>query len=93
MTMSLSRKVLIESSLDTSILSVIGNYDDHNFTGGSAASFTQQGSSDQSSSALHSSNLFSTLLHLMEPYHVILCVCVYVCVYIWQPPVIIVVGH
>ena len=71
MTMSLSKKVLTEGSSDASVLSsVIGSYDDCNITVGSA-SFIQQGSNDQSSLALHhSSNLFTTLLHLMEPYHV-----------------------
>ena len=85
--MTLSRKVLIESSSDASVLSsVIGSYDDCNFTIGST-SFMQQGSNDQSSFAFHhSSNLFITLLHLMEPYHVSMyrcvCVCVCVCVFV-----------
>ena len=83
--MTLSRKVLIESSSDASILSsVIGSYDDCNFTIGST-SFMQQGSNDQSSFAFHhSSNLFITLLHLMEPYHVSMyrCVCARVCAHV-----------
>lgn len=68
MTVSMSRKVLIEASSDASILSsVVGSYNDHNTSG--SASFMQQRSSSYNSS-LHSSNLFSILLNLMEPSHV-----------------------
>ena len=70
---SMSKKVLTEASLDASILSsVIGSYDDHNLLG--SASFMYQGSSDYSNSSLHLCNLFNTLLRLMEPSHVSECV-------------------
>ena len=70
----MSKKVLAEASLDASILSsVFGSYDDHNLIG--SASFMYQGSSDYSSSSLHPSNLFNTLLRLMEPSHVSVCDC------------------
>ena len=79
MTALMNKNVLIEASSDASVLSsVIGSYDDHNFSGSTL--FMQQGSSDHSNSSFYSTSLFSTLLHLMEPSHVSLCVCVCVCV-------------
>ena len=82
-TVSMSRKVLTEASLDASILSsVVGSYDDHNISG--SASFMQQGSSsNHSDSSFHASNLFNTLLHLMEPSYVRYCVCMYLCMYVY----------
>ena len=97
-TVAMSRKVLTESNLDASILSsVVGSYDDQNRSG--LTSFMQQGSSSShSDSSPRASNLFNTLLRLMEPTYVRLylysivcnvcvyvcyvCVCTYVCMYV-----------
>ena len=85
-TVAMSRKVLMESSLDASILSsVVGSYDDHNLSG--LTSFMQQGSSSSHfDSSPHASNLFNTLLQLMEPTYVrsylYSIVRMYVCMYV-----------
>lgn len=69
---SLSKAVLVSVNRDTSTLSsVVGSYGDYTFSSG--VNLFPQYTAPGGDSYVLPNNLFTTLLHLMEPLHVRYC--------------------